>query len=383
MTLLRLVRAAPESPAPTPRVLSMDAWAFRRGRVYGTILVDLDQHRAVELLPEATAPVVVDWLQEHRGIAVLRRDRGGVYAEAGRRGAPGAIQVADRFHRLLNLREVIERLLRRYADQLEHVPVPGAPGVPIGLLRPDRQVSRERTRREMHDRFMAIQQARATGLSISATARALGLHRHTIEKYDRRPAAPERRHTWRHPSALTPYEGYLQERRRQGARKALPLWRELRALGYTGAYQNVARFMAALRKLEATGRSGLPRARGLTARRTVAETRALRQVVALGPESGARVGLLEQFARLIRREGADPIDELASWKQAAVATGWEELGTFVARLEQDQAAVEAALRLPYSQGQTEGQINRLKMLKRAMFGRANFDLLRKRFLAAT
>jgi transposase len=232
-------------------------------------------------------------------------------------------------------------------------------------------------------------------LSISATARALGLHRHTIEKYDRLPAAPERRHTWRRPSALTPYEGYLQERRRQGARKALPLWRELRALGYTGAYQNVARFMAALRKLDATGGSGLPRARGLTARRTVglalvrperrtaAETRALRQVVAGGPEIGTLVGLLEQFARLIRREGTDPVDELASWKQAAVATGWEELGTFVARLEQDQAAVEAALRLPYSQGQTEGQINRLKMLKRAMFGRANFDLLRKRFLAAT
>jgi transposase len=153
--------------------------------------------------------------------------------------------------------------------------------------------------------------------------------------------------------------------------------------------------MAALRKLEATDGSGLLRARGLTARRTVslalvrperrtaAETRVLRQVVALGPEIGTLVRLLEQFARLIRREGADPVDELASWKQAALATGWEELATFVARLEQDQAAVEAALRLPYSQGQTEGQINRLKMLKRAMFGRANFDLLRKRFLAAT
>ena len=194
---------------------------------------------------------------------------------------------------------------------------------------------------------------------------------------------------------LAPYEGYLQERRRQGARKALPLWRELTALGYAGAYQNVARFLAALRKLEAADGSGLPSVRGLTARRTVslalirperrtaAEARALTQVLALGPEIASLVQLLEQFARLIRRQGSDPIRELANWKQAAVATGWQELGSFVARLQQDQAAVEAALRLPSSQGQTEAQINRLKMLKRAMFGRANFDLLRKRFLAAT
>ena len=135
--------------------------------------------------------------------------------------------------------------------------------------------------------------------------------------------------------------------------------------------------------------------RGLTARRTVslalirperrtaAEARALARVLALGPEIASPVQLPEQFTRLIRRQGSDPIRELATWKQAAVATGWQELGSFVARLQQDQAAVEAALRLPYSQGQTEGQINRLKMLKRAMFGRANFDLLRKRFLAAT
>jgi transposase len=114
MTLLRLVRAAPESPVPTPRVLGVDDWAFRRGRVYGTILVDLGQHRAVELLPEATVPVVVDWLQQHRGIEVLSRDRGGVYAEAGRRGAPEAVQVADRFHLLVRrVRRVVDSFCRK------------------------------------------------------------------------------------------------------------------------------------------------------------------------------------------------------------------------------------------------------------------------------
>ena len=88
MTLLRLVRVAPEHPTPTPRVLGVDDWAFRRGHVYGTMLVDLDQHRAIELLPEATVPAVVEWLWQHRGIEVLSRDRGGVYAEAGPRRRP-------------------------------------------------------------------------------------------------------------------------------------------------------------------------------------------------------------------------------------------------------------------------------------------------------
>ena len=201
-------------------------------------------------------------------------------------------------------------------------------------------------------------------------------------------------HLRRRISALAPHEGYLQERWRQGERNARGLWRELGRRGYAGAYQNVARYVAALKRLARAGEAGPAPEAGLTVRqavvpalrrpeqRTDAEQRTLTQVEALHPELDQVLTLLEEFAALLRqRPVADPAARLDAWEACARAIGAPEVTAFIAKLEQDRAAVEAAFVSPYSQGQTEGQLTRLKALKRAMFGRANFDLLRKRFLA--
>ncbi len=135
MTFLRLVRALPDPAARTPRVLGVDDWAFRRGRRYGTILVDLEQRQPIELLPAATAAALTSWLQEHPGAEIISRDRAGAYADGARQGAPSATQVADRFHLLRNLGEVTERILRRHAPLLERIPAPGAFALPTRLLR--------------------------------------------------------------------------------------------------------------------------------------------------------------------------------------------------------------------------------------------------------
>jgi transposase len=394
MTLLRLVRALPEPGSPTPQILGVDEWAFRRGRRYGTILVDLERHRAIDLLPEATAEALATWLRSHPGITVVSRDRGGAYAEGVRQGAPQAVQVADRFHLLNNCADVVERVLRRHAELISRVPTPEANRVPTSLLRPDRWASRERTQRELDQRYAAIHSTLARGLSISATARALGLHRHTVQKYRALTRAPVRRHTWRRPSNLAPYQAYLQERWQRGRCTAMGLWREIRALGYPGAYQNVARFVAVLRKQARTGEPAAAVTEGITPRRvrglaltrpqqrTPREAEALEQVKALHAELDHAVTVLERFAHLLRhRTDEQPLERLTQWASDATATAIPELTAFVAKLVQDHTAVEAALTQPYSQGQTEGQITRLKLLKRTMYGRANFDLLRQRFLA--
>jgi transposase len=393
MTLLRLVRAQATPISRTPRVLGVDDWAFRRGRRYGTILVDLERHRAIDLLPVATADALATWPRAHPGINIVSRDRGGAYAEGARQGAPQAIQVADRFHLLKNRADAVERVLRRHAELVSRVPIPETSRVPAALLRPDRRVSRERTRRAMGERFAAIQGTLARGLSISATARALGLHRHTVQKYRALAYAPERRHTWRRPSNLAPYQAYLQERWQRSRCTAMGLWREIRALGYPGSYQNVARFVAVLREQARSGETAGTMTDKLTPRRAVGlalrrpeqrmprEAKVVEQTKALHAELNRALTLLERFAHLLRnRTDEQPIERLTQWERDATATAIPELSAFVAKLVQDQNAVEAALVQPYSQGQTEGQITRLKLLKRAMYGRANFDLLRQRFL---
>jgi transposase len=241
----------------------------------------------------------------------------------------------------------------------------------------------------------AIPELKGQGASQASTARALGLNRKTVLRYWAAAEAPERRYTRRRASALTPYAGHLQERWQQGERQAMRLWQEIQRRGYAGAYQNVARYVAALKQLGRAGETTPVPAAGLTVRqavalalrrpeqRTSAEERTLAQSKAVHPELDRVLRLLEAFAGLLRqRPLADPARHLAAWEAEARASGAPEVTAFITKLEQDRAAVEAAFVLPYSQGQTEGQITRLKALKRAMFGRANFDLLRKRFLAA-
>ena len=396
MTLLRLVRQAPEPPAArTPRVLGVDEWSHRRGRQYGLILVDQERHRPIDLLTDASARTLATWLREHPGVEVVSRDRGGPLADGARQGAPGAVQVADRFHLLQNLGRVAERVVRRHATLVGRLPAPHVASLPTTLLRPDRQASRDRTRQALQDLLTAIQHLKASGATISSTARALHVNWKTVHKYWSTTEAAERRYTARPSSSLAPYEGYLQERWRQGARKALPLWRELVQRGYPGKYQNVARYMAALKRLARGDQPQPVPSAGLSVRhavaialrrperRTPAEQRTLTSVEALHPELQQVLSALGGFAALLRARPVQPAAELNAWEAQALAVGVPEVTAFITKLEQDRDAVVTGLSLPYSQGQTEGQITRLKALKRAMFGRANFDLLRKRFLAAT
>jgi len=117
-TVLRIVRRPSAFAQPTPRVLGIDDFALRKGRIYGTVLVDLEQHRPVDLLPERTAEAVATWLHDHPGVEVIARDRSQDYARGAAEGAPEAVQVADRFHLLCNLTEVLTRYLQRMTPTL-------------------------------------------------------------------------------------------------------------------------------------------------------------------------------------------------------------------------------------------------------------------------
>jgi transposase len=245
-------------------------FALRRGRTYGTILVDLDRHQVVDLLPGRTASALAAWLVAHPGIEIITRDRDGEYRQGASAGAPSAVQVADRFHLLRNLRDVMRRILTRHATRLAQLPAPGHCFQALTRHRRDRDASRKQTRAQMRARFDRIHALAKQGMTKSAIARTLGVHRHTVQKYLALQTPPERRHVSRTTSILTPYVGYIMERWQHGCRNAMQLWREISAHGYPGSYQTVARPTGELRRAERQGEPWPHAPPGLTPTQAVA-----------------------------------------------------------------------------------------------------------------
>jgi transposase len=398
-TLLNHIRSMRLPSHETPRILSVDDFAFRRGTRYGTVLVDLELHALVDVLPDRSADTFARWLGEHPGVEVVSRDRGGEYAEAARRGAPHAVQVADRFHLLKNLRDVVSRVFRQHAEVLDLVPPPTDHLQRFTNLRLDRDASKERTRKQAQELFESIHALSKKGMKNAQISRTLGIHRHTVEKYLAFKTPPHRRHFTKKVSALAPYEDYILGRWEQGCRNATRIWREISEQGYPGAYQNVVRITRYLKEQERLAKPIPDRPPGISAshaagilvkrseNRSEEETRTLNRLKTVHRTTERCCTLFEYFAGMLRdkeeRSAEQMRGRLEEWIGEAKASGVAELKAFAVKLLQDTEAVVAAMVLPYSQGQTEGKINKLKLVKRSMYGRGKFDLLRQRMLYAS
>ena len=432
-TLLRLIRSTDVSQSKTPRVLGLDDFAWKKGDRYGTLLVDLQAHCPVEVLPDREADTVVRWLRAHRGVKIISRDRAGAYAEAATRGAPHARQIADRYHILVNLRDALKNTLTRTSGSLpemaaergeprassqpaiasleaSRVPDETAPGNeragvpqdqreasgarPLTVAEQRRQISRA-NRLARYEQILALHRQ---GLSQRAIARQLHISRKVVHRSVRAGTFPERAPTGRRQSKLDPYLPYLRKRWEEGCHNGLQLARELQAQGFRGSASLV-------RKLTGDWRARLPgpaeRVRGkkrqaappvkrrLSPRQAswlfvkdqqqlTADQRALIERIC---QTNANLQDLYQlgqdFVQMVKQRQVRRLD---GWLARAHQSSSVELRGFAAGIKRDYAAVKAALSLPWSQGQVEGHITRLKFLKRQMYGRAHFDVLRSRVL---
>jgi transposase len=247
-TLLRLAKQAEAPAVKTPLVLGVDDFAFRRGRTYGTILVDLQTHRPIDLLPERTAEVLSQWLRAHPGVLILSRDRSTEYARGASDGAAQAQQVADRFHLLKNLREAVERALKRlHADLLAQHHAAGEPHYARRRSQTEiaaAKVARLR-RQARYEEVVALYQQ---GMSILGIAEQLHMSRSTVRNFVYAGAFPERATVLRAKSLLDPYVPYLEQRLAQGCRNATQLWKELVAQGFPGEYKVVNRWLSSRRE---------------------------------------------------------------------------------------------------------------------------------------
>jgi transposase len=415
-TLLRRVRSLPTPAAPRPCAIGIDDWAKRKGHTYGTIVVDLDRRCPVDLLEDRTAETVAAWLQAHPEVTIVARDRAEAYASGVTQGAPEAVQIADRWHLVKHLREAVEAELRvRPTLPWSPLPAPGEALPPGALAHPHppdhgpiypdtpsgRQADAARQARRTQ-RLGQYEQAcalRQQGLSLAQIARQVGVSPRTLCRWYAAEAFPERQRRTGETSCLDPYIPVLHQQWAAGCRNATHGWRTLRAQGFPGSYAVVYRYVTALRggqparSSDAARPAAAPRATplpSLTARqlsylfvrrpeqRTPDEQAHVAQIQQHDPTIAQIATLTEAFAQMVRQRTPSA---LPSWVETVLRSGLPDLKRFATGLHQD-AAVRAACELPYSNGQTEGQVTRLKLLKRQMYGRAKFDLLRQRVLHA-
>jgi transposase len=416
-TILRLVHRLPLPRADPPRAVGVDDWAVRKGRTYGTLLVDLERRCPIDLLPDRSGATVTAWLRRYPDIQIVARDRSTEYARAASAGAPAALQVADRWHLLLNMRQALERWLGRVHGRLRQLPdLPSGDGRQPGERpRAYRRSAAEiaisldsRARRLAASKH--VRRRRLAGETLLAIGRATGLARATVRKYAQAESFPERAIRRPNPSRLDPHLAHLEQRMAEGCENAMALWREIRNQGFAGTHRQVHRFVAERRTVPArrTARKWLSRTVSPSAEairptpiaapkqlawilvqpaaalqpRATADLARIRQ----DPEAARVADLARRFTMLVRACGLDgdrPTDaagELDRWLLETRSCGVAALETFAAGLAQDGAAVRAALTTSWSNAQAEGQISRLKMLKRTMYGRASFALLRRRVL---
>lgn len=410
-TLLRTIRQAPPPICATPRVLSVDDWATRKGQRYGTILVDLETRHPIELLPDREAATLATWLKKHPGVEIISRDRAGAYADGARQGAPDATQVADRWHLVSNLHAVLEQVLNQQHRvireavatlnaQADPVPAPPAPvEKPIkevmasGRYCPPSHPPHLRSqhfhdrRRARYEQVKALQQQ---GWSINEIRKHLGWSYAQVQRFFEADTYPLMSRG-RYKSVMDQVEAYLRQRW-PATQNARHLYHEVQQHGYRGSEVTLRRYVHRWR----VARPSLPPRAPSTMR--VPTPRAtmwllMRAPTKLGPQDRAVVAevlknsdpiqqavtLVQSFRRLLHRR-----DEagLTGWMEQAATCGLKAFANFVTSLRRDEEAVHAAFSSPWSNGQVEGHINRLKTVKRQMYGRANFDLLRARVLHA-
>ncbi|MFJ9344750.1 ISL3 family transposase [Streptomyces sp. NPDC101733] len=398
--IVREVRRLPDPPSGQVTVLGIDEFAFRRGATYGTVLIDVETRKPIDLLPDRTADTVAAWLAAHPGIKVICRDRCSAFSQAAARAAPDAIQVADRWHLLHSLARAVERTahlhracLRKDAevddvDQCQGPPSSTALAALIGPPEPTDPPDNQLLAR-VRQWHTDIHHLRERGWTISAIARRLGRDRKTVRHYlttdlDQILASARERRPNGHVNRFKPY---LQQRFREGATNAAALFREIRERGYRGSRVVVTKYIATLRAGTATPepRRPIPSPRRITTwimRRpdslSDSQREQLDRILEACPDLAAARDLAHEFSTIAReRRGHD----LTHWVARALDHGPQPVQGFAAFLQNDWSAVVNGLTLNWSSGAVEGQVTRIKLIKRRSYGRASFGLLRTLVLA--
>jgi len=410
--LLRLLRGLPIPSPGRVRVLGVDDFALRRGHVYATVLVDLETGRPIDVLPGRQTATLAAWLDAHPQIEVICRDRASAYAEAAAVAAPQAVQVADRWHLWHNLAGHVEKTVARHhrcltdaraqtlKDRQQQLAALAATALPVAPPQPSggedtagQDTAESPAQSRMRQRHHAVHELARDGLGAKTIARQLNLARGTVRRYLRAPHVDDLLNRPRagRPSRLDPFVAYLHQRLADGATNATALFHEIAQHGYRGSPGSVRAYLKPLRALAAQLSDAgpvpapVPKPRKLSSwllrhpdDLDAGDRAGLDAALATSPHLDRLAGHIRTFAGILTRRAGH---ELRGWLRAIDAdTEQPDLASFVTGLRRDLTAVVNGLTLTHNSGPVEGTVNRIKTIKRQMYGRANLDLHRRRIL---
>jgi len=399
-TILRRIMALPDSSAGSILFLGIDDFSFRRGLRFGTILVNLESRRVVDLLPDREAETSAAWMRQHPDLQAVSRDRGGAYASAAAQGAPQATQCADRFHLLKNLGEALEGLLahhlaaerKRQTQATLDVSAPVWQSKRATRISPTLERLQQYRREERLAHYEQVIALHKLGMSQAAIARRLGIGASTVQRWLTAGTFPERK-SRQQGSHLDAYLPYIFQRWAQGCHNIACIFRELVEQGYKGSYasvhDNIVRLLPQGHKNPLDSSSKTPalvtsrQATFLFLRRPeelrVEEQETVTTLRLIRPEVDLAYELVQQFAHMLRTRAGEHLD---AWLDQVERSHLPELQSFAAGVQKDKDAVRAGLTWWINNGMVEGHVTKLKLIKRQGYGRAAFPLLRKRVLHA-
>ena len=380
---LYLIRKEQLPAIAEPRVIGLDDWALKRGMRYGTIICDLERKRPIELLESRKEKVVSNWLKKHPSIRVSSRDGSTEYAKALSTGAPKAIQVTDRWHLFHNLNKRIDQFLKRK--------------FPLGISWKESTTTESSPKsydkiltESEEKKWQLIQQVQhqyRKGVRIADLCRTFSLNRKTVSRYVsmERPPQIQRKRT----HSADPYYSLIVSLVKQDVSRKR-IFEVLQEKGYQKSFSTLKDYLHKLQKHQGNNKQSqtihkVPRQKlhsYLWSKLPDGqEKHAIDLLLKENVELRELQLLLDQFQQIMRIQ-REP-DALAAWIERTEKTGIKELNQFGHYLRSDWQAVQNAIVYQWSNGLVEGHVNRIKVIKRQMYGRANFDLLRLKVLYHT
>ena len=418
-TILRLVKQAKLPTTSSPRVVGIDDWSWKRGLRYGTLICDLESNRPIDVLADRSVQTVSAWFEERPSVEIVSRDRSSEYAAAISKGAPQALQVADLWHIVKNLSESVQTLLARglaeirRGSQTQTTPEQ-EPAETEPVLEEERRPARSLSvklaqvgrRAQKLDRYEQVVELHQHGVKAADIASRVGIGERTVHRWLAHGSFPEARRRRRRPSLIDPYERYVFQWWQEGHRNGSQLYRALKTQGYKGSSKAMYNYLATLRAPRSNSSKSSPLKsqepksvplspaplENFSARRATwlfvrqpdeldeTQQKELALICQASPSAEAAYRLVQAFMQMIREHTGH---QLETWLSSVEASTLPEFKSFAKGLQQDKAAVFAGLTLPWSNGPLEGHVNRLKLIKRSMYGRAKLRLLRQRVLRSS